>query len=97
MTGISSSKYCRQELSDGYKDWFLVSSGLLVLSTAINSNTSIILRHLRKLHVASLNSSREIIFIILIIIIIFVADIQLHTPDNMDKLKLVFFGININH
>ena len=37
-----------QQLESGYTEWFLLSALLLFLSTAIHSNVSIILRHLRK-------------------------------------------------
>ena len=47
----------------------------------------------RKVHVASLTSTREIIFIIITFIVIFSADLSLNTPSTSDKLKLLFFGV----
>ena len=65
---------------------------MVFITTALNSNVGIIVRYLRKLHVASLTSSREIIFIIMTFITIFIVDIQLKTPGLMDKLKIVMIG-----
>ena len=73
----------------------MVSTILVFVSTALNSNVAIIIRYLRKLHVASLTSSREIVFVIITFITIFLMDIQLKTPDLMDKLKIVMIGGNI--
>ena len=65
---------------------------MVFITTALNSNVGIIVRYLRKLHVASLTSSREIIFIIMTFLTIFIVDIQLKTPGLMDKLKIVMIG-----
>ena len=65
---------------------------MVFITTALNSNVGIIVRYLRKLHVASLTSSREIIFIIMTFLTIFIVDIQLKTPDLMDRLKIVMIG-----
>ena len=67
----------------------------MFVSTALNSNVAIIIRYLRKIHVASLTSSREIVFVIITFITIFLIDVQLKTPNLMDKLKIVMIGGNI--
>ena len=72
-----------------------MSTILVLVSTALNSNVAIIIRYLRKLHVASLTSSREIVFIIITFITIFLIDVQLKTPNLMDKLKIVMIGENV--
>ena len=79
----------------GYEDLFMISALMLLASTALNSNVSIILRHLRKINVISLNASREIIFVMITFVIIFAADIQLYSPNLEEKLKLSFFGMQI--
>ena len=77
---------------EGFQSSFIVSTVLVLISTALNSNVAIIVRYLRKLHVASLTSSREIIFIIMTFLTIFIVDIQLKTPNLLDKLKIVMIG-----
>ena len=72
----------------------MVSTILVFVSTALNSNVAIIVRYLRKLHVASLTSSREIVFIIITFFTIFLMDVQLKTPNLIDKLKIVMIGRN---
>ena len=69
-----------------------MSTILVFFSTALNSNVTIILRYLRKLHVASLASSREIVFVIMTFLIIFIVDVELKTPNLMDRLKIAFVG-----
>ena len=70
-----------------------MSTILVFFSTALNSNVTIILRYLRKLHVASLASSREIVFVIMTFLIIFIVDVELKTPNLMDRLKIVLIGL----
>ena len=77
----------------------MVSTILVLVSTALNSNVAIIIRYFRKIPVASLTSSREIVFTIITFITIFLMDdgdndglIQLKTPNLMDKLKIVMIG-----
>ena len=73
----------------------MISTILVFVSTALNSNVAIIVRYLRKLHVASLTSSREIVFIIITFFTIFLMDVQLKTPNLIDKLKIVMIGRNV--
>ena len=77
---------------EGFEGYFLVSTILVFVSTALNSNVAIIIRYLKKLHVASLTSSREIVFVIITFITIFLIDVQLKTPNLVDKLKIVMIG-----
>lgn len=78
---------------EGFEKYFLVSTIVVFVSTAVNSNVAIIIRYLRKIHVASLTSSREIVFVIITFITIFLIDVQLKTPNLMDKLKIVMIGV----
>jgi len=78
---------------DGFESYFFVSTILVLVSTALNSNVAIIIRYLRKLPVASLTSSREIVYVIITFITIFLIDVQLKTPNLMDKLKIVMIGV----
>ena len=90
---IQPSFIFNHEKGDGYKEYFLVSSILLILSTILNSITFIILRHLRKIHVASLTASREIIFVIVTFLALSFANIDMHQTNTTEKLKILFFGI----
>ena len=83
-----------QQLESGYTEWFLLSALLLFLSTAIHSNVSIILRHLRKQSVVSLTSSREIVYVIMTFTIIFCAGIELFTPSWEDRLKIFVLSVS---
>lgn len=78
---------------EGFESYFLVSTILVLISTALNSNVAIIIRYFRKLPVASLTSSREIVFVIITFSTIFLMDVQLKTPNLMDKLKIVMIGV----
>ena len=81
------------KLSDGYKDMFLLASILLVISTIVHSNVSVIKRYLRKIPIGSMNSSREVILVITSFLFIYIGDINIYAPTLSEKLKLVFFGI----
>ena len=80
-------------LSEGYKDMFLLAAILLVISTIIHSNVSVIKRYLRKIPIGSMNSSREVILVITSFLFIYIGDIKIYAPSLSEKLKLVFFGI----
>ena len=82
-----------QEKGDGYREYFLISSILVMASTILNSICSIIVRHLRKIHVASLTSSREIIFVIITFLVISCAKIDIYQTNTEEKLKILFFGV----
>ena len=77
---------------EGFQKHFIVSTILVLVSTAFNSNVAIIVRYLRKLPVASLTSSREIVFVLMTFLTIFIVDVQLKTPNMIDKLKIVIIG-----
>lgn len=77
---------------ESYKEYYLLACIILIITTFLNSSGPILVRKLRKLHVASLSSTREIIFIMILFIIIFSANINITLPSTADKLKLVFFG-----
>ena len=79
-------------MSEGYKDMFLLASILLVISTIIHSNVSVIKRHLRKIPIGSMNSSREVVLVITSFLFIYIGDINIYAPTWSEKLKLVFFG-----
>ena len=81
------------KLSDGYKDMFLLASILLVISTIVHSNVSVIKRYLRKIPIGSMNSSREVILVITSFLFIYIGDINIYAPTWSEKLKLVFFGM----
>ena len=83
------------KLSDGYKDMFLLASILLVISTIVHSNVSVIKRHLRKIPIGSMNSSREVILVITSFLFIYIGDINIYAPTWSEKLKLVFFGMYV--
>ena len=84
----------QQVMDVGYKEWFLLSSILLFISNAIQSNVSIILRHLRKQSVVSLNSSREIIYVIMTFLIIFCVGLEMFTPSWEVRLKILVLGVS---
>jgi len=79
-------------LSEGYKDMFLLASILLVISTIVHSNVSVIKRYLRKIPIGSMNSSREVVLVITSFLFIYIGDINVYAPSWSEKLKLVFFG-----
>ena len=68
-------------------------SMMLMVTTIMNSICAIILRHLRKIHVASLTASREIIFVIITFLVISCANIDIYQTNTMEKLKILFFGV----
>ena len=78
----------------GYTDDWLTAALLLFLSTAVHSNVNIILRQLRKQHVVSLNSSRDIIYIIITFIGIICGGIEIFTPSWEDRLKICFVSFS---
>ena len=82
-----------QEKGDGYKEHFLISSILVMASTILNSICSIIVRHLRKIHVASLTASREIIFVIITFLVLSCSNIDIYQTNTTEKLKILFFGV----
>ena len=71
---------------------FLVASILLIVSTIFHSSSSVIIRHLRSIPVASLNSSREIVLVIISYLFILIGNIQIYAPNLTDKLKLLLFS-----
>ena len=91
----SSSRYAvfQVVLSEGYKDMFLLASILLVISTIVHSNVSVIKRYLRKIPIGSMNSSREVVLVIMSFLFIYISNINVYAPSLSEKLKLVFFGI----
>ena len=81
-----------QERGDGYNDLFLIASIVLIVTTILNSVCSIILRKLRKIHVASLTSSRETIFVIITFLVLSFANIDIYHTNYEEKLKILFLG-----
>ena len=84
-------------LSEGYKDMFLLASILLVISTIVHSNVSVIKRYLRKIPIGSMNSSREVVLVIMSFLFIYIGNINVYAPSLSEKLKLVFFGIFLHY
>ena len=95
----SSSRYAvfQVVLSEGYKDMFLLASILLVISTIVHSNVSVIKRYLRKIPIGSMNSSREVVLVIMSFLFIYIGNINVYAPSLSEKLKLVFFGIFLQY
>ena len=71
---------------------FLMASILLIVSTVFHSSVAVIIRHLKSVPVASLNSSREIVLVIISYLFILIGDIQIYAPTLTDKLKLLLFS-----
>ena len=88
----SKLSYFLKERGDGYNDLFLIASIVLIVTTILNSVCSIILRKLRKIHVASLTSSREIIFVIITFLVLSFANIDIYHTNYEEKLKILFLG-----
>ena len=84
-------------LSEGYKDMFLLASILLVISTIVHSSVSVIKRYLRKIPIGSMNSSREVVLVIMSFLFIYIGNINVYAPSLSEKLKLVFFGIFLQY
>ena len=85
------------ERSDGFKDMFLLASILLMVSTVFHSSVAVIIRHLKSVPVASLNSSREIVLVIISYLFILIGDIQIYAPTLTEKLKLLLFSKHTNN
>ena len=71
---------------------FVLASILLVVSTVMHSCVAIIIRHLKSVPVASLNSSREIVLVIISFLFILIGDIEIYAPTLTDKLKILLFS-----
>ena len=75
---------------------FLLASVLLMVSTVFHSSVAVIIRHLKSVPVASLNSSREIVLVIISYLFILIGDIQIYAPTLTEKLKLLLFSKHTN-
>ena len=71
---------------------FLLASILLMVSTVFHSSVAVIIRHLKSVPVASLNSSREIVLVIISYLFILIGDIEIYAPTLTEKLKLLLFS-----
>ena len=76
---------------------FLLASILLMVSTVFHSSVAVIIRHLKSVPVASLNSSREIVLVIISYLFILIGDIQIYAPTLTEKLKLLLFSKHTNN
>ena len=74
---------------DQYDDETLVAAILVYSTTVLAGNITVILRSLRKDHVASLTATNQIIIIVFSFTLIFCTGRELTTPSFEDRLKVV--------
>jgi len=77
------------DLGSSYGNPALFSAAAVLFTTALSSNTSIILRKLRKEHVASLTAANQLLYLIQSFTLVWLGGFELNSPDLKDK-ALIF-------
>ena len=80
--------------STGYDGEALQAAILVFVTTALSANITVILRQLRKEHVASLTSANQIVYLIETFYIIMVMGYDMTTPPWADRLKILVIALN---
>merc|ERR1712013_392832 len=77
-----------------YGEQFYLAVVLLLLGTITAGNTMVILRHLRKQHIARLTASKDIIGALVLFLGLMVSGVQFSNQSAIDRLKIGLFSIS---
>jgi len=75
-------------------DYFYLAVGLLLLGNLLSGNVMVILRHLRKQHIATLTASKDIIGTLVLFLVIMVSGVEMSNHSGLDRLKIAAFSVS---
>jgi len=81
------------DLGSTYDNPALLSAAAVLFTTALSSNTSIILRKLRKEHVASLTAANQLLYLIQSFALLWLGGFELNAPDVKEKFLIFLMAI----
>ena len=81
------------EAGEAYDSPAMWSALAVLITTALSSNTTIILRKMRKQHVASLTAANQILFLLQTFALIWIGGFELSSPVMVDKVMILVMSL----